>query len=234
VNEATAARAHLPAHRTVTIPGLYCRAAHAAQTVRRGAGVASEAAVECCYQPAMRYASLTVQTSADGHIVIATSAKIESQIGVLGTPAASSAGRLTAAPLRPATGLRCVRAGAWRATLLAREIGTTLLFIRSPTCRRRDGLRQKHLPNRDKIPLGGSPVSTGSAAVLGLAEVIFRSRYLGLKVIRLLAPKIGSSLSLRTKPFSDFFARCGKESKRNFFWSPARVTTRDAAKEIQQ
>src|SRR5258708_4960230 len=80
----------------------------------------------------MRYASLTVETNADGHIVIATSAKIESQIGVLGTPAASSAGRLTAAPLRPATGLRCVRAGAWRATLLAREIGTTLLFIRSP------------------------------------------------------------------------------------------------------
>jgi hypothetical protein len=101
-------------------------------------------------------------------------------------------------------------------------------------CRRRDGLRQKHLPNRDKIPLCGSPVSTGSAAVLGLAEVIFRSRYLGLKVIRLLAPKIASSLSLRTKPFSDFFARCGKESKRNFFWSPARVTTRDAAKEMQQ
>jgi hypothetical protein len=37
--------------------------------------------------------------------------------------------------------------------LLAREIGTTLLFIRSPTYRRRDGLRQKHLPNRDQIPL---------------------------------------------------------------------------------
>jgi hypothetical protein len=51
--------------------------------------------------------------------------------------------------------------------LLAREIGTTLLFIRSPTYRRRDGLRQKHLPNRDKIPLAGSPVSTAAQPFWG-------------------------------------------------------------------
>jgi hypothetical protein len=80
----------------------------------------------------MRLTSRIPQTSADGHIVIATSARIESQTGVSRKEATAAAGRGAAAVFRPATGLRYVRAGVRRATLLAREIGTTLLFIRSP------------------------------------------------------------------------------------------------------
>jgi hypothetical protein len=48
-----------------------------------------------------------------------------------------------------------MRVGVRRATLLAREIGTTLLFIRSPTHRRREELFHNHLTNRAKIPIGG-------------------------------------------------------------------------------
>jgi hypothetical protein len=80
----------------------------------------------------MRYPSSTIQTSTEGHIVIATNARIESQIGVSVTDATASAGREAATAFGPATGLRRARAGGRRATLLAREIGTTLLFIRPP------------------------------------------------------------------------------------------------------
>ena len=85
-----------------------------------------------CYQLTTREPTWTVQTSADGHIVIAINARIENQIGVLCKEVTAAAGRAETTVLWPASGLGRIRAGARRATLLAREIGTTLLFIRSP------------------------------------------------------------------------------------------------------
>jgi hypothetical protein len=87
----------------------------------------------------MRYPSWTIQTSADGHIVIATSAKSETQMGVSGTAETTArAGLRIAALRRPVIGPRPARDGMRRATPFAREIGTTLLFMRSPAGRRRD------------------------------------------------------------------------------------------------
>jgi hypothetical protein len=70
--------------------------------------------------------------------------------------ATACAGRLALAACTRFTDLRCARAGVRRATLLACEIGTTLLFIRPPGRRRSNGRCEKHLPNLVQIPLGGA------------------------------------------------------------------------------
>lgn len=81
----------------------------------------------------MRYPSSTIQTSTEGHIVIATNARIETHIGVSASDATAAGARAAATVSEPATGRRRARAGGRRrTTLLAREIGTTLLFIRPP------------------------------------------------------------------------------------------------------
>lgn len=85
------------------------------------------------YRAAIRQASWTVHTRADGHIVIAARASIENQIGVVETVAIASGGRCARISLpaswRAGTALGRGRAGARRTAILAREIGTTLLFI---------------------------------------------------------------------------------------------------------
>lgn len=85
------------------------------------------------YRAARRQASWTVHTRADGHIVIAARARIENQIGVVETDAIASGGRCARSSLparwRAGTALGRGRAEARRTALLAREIGTTLLFI---------------------------------------------------------------------------------------------------------
>lgn len=89
---------------------------------------------------------------------MAASAANENHIGVCVT-VTTGAGRraAVAAVLRPAIRLGCVRVGARRTMLLAREIGTTLLFIRSPDSSPRDAYRQ-HLLNREQIPQAASRV----------------------------------------------------------------------------
>jgi len=67
------------------------------------------------------------------------SAAIDSQIGVSGVDATLGAGRRATAAFTRTTRLRCVGAGERRGTLLAREIGTTLLFISSSAQPHRDG-----------------------------------------------------------------------------------------------
>jgi hypothetical protein len=85
------------------------------------------------YRAAKRQAYWTVHTRTDGHIVIAARARIENQIGVVETDAIASGGRFARSFLpaswRAGTALGRGRAEARRTALLAREIGTTLLFI---------------------------------------------------------------------------------------------------------
>ena len=74
---------------------------------------------------------------------------IESQMGVWSGDATAGTGPTAAVVFKRTAGFKRLRAGGRRATLRAREIGTTLLFISSPAHCHRNRLGQKHLLNQD-------------------------------------------------------------------------------------